>query len=139
MATMSWDIAVMDLPLGAATVSDIAADFEPELLGDRTALISKILEVAPTTDFSDPTWGELNTPQFTIEFNMGQSDHVSGFMLHVRGGDLVIAFIADLLAHLGLRAIDCSNGEFFEPAASAEGLTAWRAFRDQAADGWHAE
>jgi hypothetical protein len=136
MATMSWDIAVMDLPADAATVSDIAADFEPEPLGDRTALINKIREVAPTTDFSDPTWGDLTTPDFTIEFNMGQADPVPSFMLHVRGGDdLVVGFIAVLLAHLGLRAIDCSEGEFFEPAASAESLAAWKAFRERVGGG----
>lgn len=132
MATMSWDIAVMDLPADAASVSDIAEDFDPEPLGERGALINKILEVAPTTDFSDPTWGDLTTPDFTIEFNMGQADVVSGFMLHVRGGgDSIIGFISVLLEHLGLRAIDCAEGDFFEPAASAESLRAWRAFRDR--------
>ena len=44
-------------------------------------------------------------------------------MLHVRHGDeSVIGFISVLLEHRGLRGIDCSEGDFFEPATSAQSL-----------------
>jgi hypothetical protein len=132
---VSWDISIMDLPADAHSVADIPHDFAPAPLGGRAALISKILEVAPQADFSDPAWGELSTPDFTIEFNMGRDAVVDSMMLHVRGGDSAVDFITALLQHLGLRAIDCSMGEFFEPSAAAQSLTAWRHFRDRVIDG----
>jgi hypothetical protein len=86
-AAVSWDISIMDLPADAHSVSDIPHDFAPAPLGQRAALIAKILEIAPQADFSDSTWGELSTPDFTIEFNMGRDALVDSLMLHVRGGD----------------------------------------------------
>lgn len=135
IAPVSWDISIMDLPADAHSVSEIPQDFAPAPLGERAALIAKILEVAPAADFSDPTWGELSTRDFTIEFNMGAAAVVDSLMLHVRGGDSAVDFITALLLHLGLRAIDCSTGDFFESSAAAQSLTAWRQFRDRVIDG----
>ena len=92
-------------------------------------------DLAPQAHFSDPAWGELSTPDFTIEFNMGRDAVVDSLMIHVRGGDSAVDFITALLQHLELRAIDCSTGDFFEPSAAAQSLTAWRLFRDRVIDG----
>ena len=132
---MSWDISIMDLPADATSVSEIPHDFAPAPLGKRVALIAKVLEVAPQADFSDPAWGELSTPDFTIEFNMGRDAVVDSLTLHVRGGDSAVDFVTALLQHLELRAIDCSTGDFFESSAAAQSLTAWRQFRDRVIDG----
>jgi hypothetical protein len=48
MTPVSWDISIMDLPAYAGAVSDVPEDFAPAILGLRAALISKVLEVAPT-------------------------------------------------------------------------------------------
>lgn len=120
----------MDLPRDAAAVAEIPDDFDPQPLGNRVDLIEAIREVAPTADFSDPSWGELATPDFVIEFNMGREEVVDSMMLHVRGGGPVVDFIDTLLTHLGRRAIDCSEGEFFSPATSGESLRAWQQYRD---------
>ena len=127
---MSWDISIMDVPSDAASVADIPDDFEPQPLGGRVDLIDAIREVAPTADFSDPSWGELVTPDFVIEFNMGREELVDSIMLHVRGGGPVVDFIDALLTRLGRRAIDCSEGEFFSRATSGESLRAWQQYRD---------
>lgn len=83
---MSWDISIQDLPHGITSVQDIPDDFEPRPLGDRSEIIARIAEFAPSADFSDASWGELVTPEFVIEFNMGRGELVDGMMLHVRGG-----------------------------------------------------
>lgn len=128
---MSWDISIMDLPGDAASVADIPDDFQPEPLGQRAELIAAIRDVAPTADFADPSWGELSTPDFVIEFNMGSDEVVDSIMLHVRGGGPVVCFIDALLTRLGRRAIDCSEGEFFRPKSSSESFRAWQAYRDR--------
>jgi hypothetical protein len=127
---VSWDISIMDLPSDAASVADIPDDFQPEPLGNRVELIAAIRDVAPSADFSDPSWGELATPDFVIEFNMGSEEVVDSMMVHVRGGGPVVDFIDALLTRLGHRAIDCSEGEFFMSEASGESFRAWQAYRD---------
>ena len=131
---MSWDISIMDLPTGADSLSGIPDDFQPEPLGGRTELIEAIREVAPSSDFADPSWGDLVTPDFSVEFNMGTDETVTSIMLHVRGGDAAVLFIGALLDRLGRRAIDCSAGEFFNPSTSEQSLRAWRAYRDKVVD-----
>jgi hypothetical protein len=85
ITSVSWDISIMDLSADAHSVSDIPHDFAPAPLGQRAALIAKILEIAPQADFSDSTWGELSTPDFTIEFNMGRDALVDSLMLPASG------------------------------------------------------
>lgn len=120
----------MDLPTEVSSVADIPDDFKPQPLGDRAELIAAIRDVAHSADFSDPSWGELATPDFVIEFNMGSEEVVDSMMLHVRGGGPVVDFIDALLTRLGRRAIDCSEGEFFTSEASGESFGAWQAYRD---------
>ena len=66
---MSWDIFVQDIPDEARAVRDIPDDFEPRPLGSRTEVIRRIPEVVPTADFSDPSWGTVEGPDFSIELN----------------------------------------------------------------------
>lgn len=128
---VSWDISIMDLPTDASSVADIPDDFQPQPLGDRGELIAAIRDVAPSADFSDPSWGELATPDFVVEFNMGSEEVVDSMMLHVRGRGPVVDFIDALLTRLGRRAIDCAEGEFFTSGASGESFRAWQVYRDR--------
>jgi hypothetical protein len=129
---VSWDIFIMDLPADATSVREIPEDFKPNPLGQRSHLIRSILQVAPTADFSDPSWGRLDTDSLSIEISMGDSQIVDSIALHVRGGDPAAGAVADIITHLELRAVDSSTGDFFDPAAAVESLRAWRAFRDRA-------
>lgn len=129
---MSWDISIMDLPADARSVSDIPEDFKPNPLGQRSHLIRSILQVATTADFSDPSWGVLDTDSFSIEISMGDSQIVDSIALHVRGSDGAAGAVADIITHLELRAVDSSTGDFFDPATGVDSLRAWPAFRDRA-------
>jgi hypothetical protein len=134
---MSWDISIQDLPAGIQSIDEIPDDFRPAPLGARNDLIARILHILPDTDFSDPTWGMLHRPDFSIEFNMGSLDVCEGFMLHIRGGGDVVATITRLLEHLELRGLDCSSGEFFSPQAAEDSFDEWQSYRDRviSADG----
>ena len=129
---MSWDIFVQDLPAEAKTVADIPRDFRPAPLMAQSTLIERIRRVAPEADFRDQAWGRIEGPRFSIEVNIGDTDPVIGFVFHVRGGDLAVGVVADVLERLGLRALDpgsCSG--FFERDTAVASLTAWRSYRDQ--------
>ena len=131
---MSWDIFVQDLPADAETVDAIPADFVPRPLGSRADIIAAIRRVVPSANFTDPTWGQIEAPAFSIEVNLGHDDVVGSFALHVRGGDEAVACVAAILDALGVRAIDSSSGEFFNREAAAQSFGRWRRYRDQVID-----
>jgi hypothetical protein len=129
---VSWDIFVQDLPRDAASISDIPADFRPKTIGKRVDVIRKIRELLPEADFSDPSWGRIDSEDWSIEVNIGEDEECSSFALHVRGGDTVVGVVSGILAHLNLRALDSQTGDFFVAGPEAlESFQKWRAYRDQ--------
>jgi hypothetical protein len=131
---MSWDIFVQDIPATANSGDDIPDDFAPLSLGPRSDVIRRILEVVPGADFSDPSWGTFEGPDFSVEFNMGNDTNVEAFAMHVRGGDAAAGFVADLLTRCGWRAFDsASKSGIFDPAQAIESLRRWREYRNQIA------
>ena len=128
---MSWDILIQDLPKTAKTVDEIPDHFEPKSIGKRDDIIKKIIDFEPNVDFSDPTWGVLEANSFSIEFNIGKESDCHSIMLHVRGAADAPKFISGLLNELGIRAVDCGSGDFFEENESKKSFEEWKAFRDR--------
>lgn len=126
---MSWDIFVQDLPTNAQTVEDIPHNFVPAPIGKRSEIIQKIKDVVPFADFARPAWGHIRGESFSIEVNIGEEEIVKSFAFHVRGSDEAVGIIADILEHLGMRAIDGAG--FFDRTQALERLRQWRAYRDQ--------
>ena len=62
---------------------------------------------------------------------MGSDEIVDCIALFVRGGDIAAGVVADIIGRLGLRALDASSGDFFDPATAVESLRRWRAYRDR--------
>ncbi len=116
------------------TVEAIPADFAPRSLGPRSDIIAAIRKVAPAANFTDPAWGHIDAPTFSIEVNLGYDEVVHSFALRVRGGDGAIACIAAILDTLGVHAIDTSSGDFFDRGAAMESLGRWHRYRDQVID-----
>jgi len=132
MPAVSWDIYVMDLPADARTLADIPHDYKPGPLMPRAELIEGISRVVPDVDFSDPTWGVIDGPGFSIEVSIRADDPVESFSFHVRGGDMAAAVVADILDHLGLQAVDPqTKSGLFDRETAVASLTAWRAYRDR--------
>ena len=130
---MSWDIFVHNFPSEMVSVADIPDDFEPGPIGSRSDVTTKILEVFPSTDFTDPNWGIIDGPDWSIEVSVSEREPCTGFALHVRGGDGAAEAVAAILERLQLRAIDMQTGEFFVAGEKArESLSKWRDFRDRA-------
>jgi hypothetical protein len=128
---MSWDIFVQDLPADAATIEAIPPDFVPRPLGPRADIIAAIRSVVPYANFTDPAWGQIDAPAFSIEVNLGANELVDSFALHVRGGDAAVTCVAAILDALGVRAIDASSGDFFHRNTALKSFQRWRSYRDQ--------
>ena len=119
------------MPKNAAQIKDIPDDFQPAPLGLRKNVIDRILKIIPNADFSDPTWGNYESDEFSIEFNMGGAEICEGFMLHVRGGGNAPLLIDFLLKEMDLRAFDCSTGDFFKLDEAKVAYQDWQEFRDK--------
>lgn len=129
---MSWDLFVQHIPTHVNHVREIPDGFRPEPLGRRSEIIGRILDVVPTADFSDQSWGSFEGEDFSVEFSMGDGEEVDSFALHVRGGETAAGFVADLLTRCGWRALDpASETGIFDPQAASAGLAKWRAYRDR--------
>jgi hypothetical protein len=130
---MSWDIFVQDIPPGLHMAADMPDDFVPKTLGPRRAIIETICSVVPSAHFSEPAWGRIDGPGFSIEVNLGEKEDVDGFAFHVRGGDMAAFVVADILQQLGFRAFDTGSdsGLFSIGPEGSEGQKKWRAYRDK--------
>jgi hypothetical protein len=129
---MSWDIFALDVPPEIKSVEDMPPDFKPKPLGTRSAVISKIKQLIPTADFSDPAWGLIDGNGWWIEVSMGKNEDCDGFSLHVRGADEAVAVVAGILDGLGIRGIDAQTAEFFVSGPTAiESFQSWRSYRDK--------
>ncbi len=106
---MSWDVFVQDLS-DVDAVAEIPDDFVLRSLGSRTARIAKLQGILPDGDFSDPSWGLLDPPGVSIEFNIAQEEDIGGFVMHVRGADEAVRVVLQILCELGLRALDSGSG-----------------------------
>jgi len=129
---MSWDIFVQDIPRSVQNLKDMPSDYKREPIGKRSHLISAIQEVVPNADFSNPAWGVIEGPGYSLEINMGDDEDVTGFAFHVREGDDAAFLVADVLDHLGLRAFDPSSetGIFGVAEDPRSSLRKWRMYRD---------
>jgi len=128
---MSWDISIGDFPPEIASVQDFPSDFSMKPLGTHAEIIEKICVLYPQANFSDPAWGLINGEGYSIEVNMGKKEPLTGFMLHVRGGEQAMFAVADLLDHLHLRGIDCQTSEFFVLREGLDSFQKWRVYRDR--------
>jgi hypothetical protein len=127
---MSWDLYAMKLPAEVDSVKAIGNDYVPPPIAPRDELIAAICAAVPGADFSDPSWGLIVTAAAAIEVNLGEPDPVDSFALHVRGGgDEVLVMIAAILEAVGVRAIDASSGDVFDPATARASWEGWQAYR----------
>ncbi|SCD89129.1 MULTISPECIES: hypothetical protein [unclassified Streptomyces] len=101
---MSGDVLVLRLPEGCASVEDLP-EGSPELpLGPRADVLAALAGAVPEADLSDPAWGELEGPGWSMELNIGDTEPVDAVMLHVRGGgDDVLPVVLRIAEALGAR------------------------------------
>jgi hypothetical protein len=124
---MSWDVLLLHLPDDITSAQDIPDDYAPRPLGRLHEVLATVSRAEPEADLSDPTWGDLTGPTWSIELNIGSEDPVDSIMLHIRGsGDVVLASVFRLADAFGCKVLDCSSGDLITP----EGPSGWHAFQE---------
>ncbi len=87
--------------------------------------------IVPGIDFTDPTWGVIDTQNFHIEFNMGSHDQVVCIGCHVRGVAGGAACVAQVASQLGVKALDSVTGDLLDPSNPELGVEQWVEYRDE--------
>ncbi|MGW2727902.1 hypothetical protein [Streptomyces sp. NPDC001494] len=93
-------------------------------------MLAAVTEAVPEVDLSDPTWGDLSGPTWSIDFNIGSENPVDSIMLHIRGsGDDVLGPVG-LAEALRCKALDLAEGDLINPGQTS-GWHAFQQFRDR--------
>lgn len=128
---MSWDVLLLRLPDDVTSVQEIPADHTPDSLGRQREVLAAVTQACPEVDLSDPTWGELSSPTWSIELSIGSEDPVESIMLHIRGSaDDVPTPVFRLAEALRCKVLDCAEGELITPGQTS-GWHAFQQFRDR--------
>jgi len=128
---MSWDVWLYNLPSSVTSLEQFYPQDLP-LLGSKSSVIGQLKKAFPDISFSDPNWGIIDRPGFSIEFNFGEDDPLNLLGLHVRGIDDAIGAIRAICEASSWRAFDTTTGSFIDFQNNpALGLQQWRSFRDK--------
>lgn len=123
---MSWDVLLLRLPDDVTSVQELAADYTPDSIGRRDDVLAAVIQAVPDVGISDPAWGELSGPTWSIELNIGSEDPVESVMFHIRGsGDDVLTPVLRLAEALRCKALDCAEGDLITPGQTSD----WHAFQ----------
>ncbi|MCX4539141.1 DUF4259 domain-containing protein [Streptomyces sp. NBC_01565] len=96
--------------------------YAPDPLGRRDDVRAAVTQACPEADLSDPAWGELSGPTWSVELNIGSEDPVDLIMLHTRGpGGDVLTDVLRLAEALRCRVLDCVNGDLITLGISQAG------------------
>lgn len=124
---MSWDVLLVRLPGEVTSVSQMAHDYQPAPLGPRHDVLATVAGVLPGADLSDPAWGVLSGPTWSVELSIGAADPVDSMMLHIRGaGDEVLTPVFELAGEV----FDFSAGDLITPGGTS-GWHGFQRFRDR--------
>jgi hypothetical protein len=127
---MSYDVWVQDLPAGLQSLDDIPDDFVPAIIGSRADIISKIMHVVPSADFSDPARGRVDGPDFWIEVGMSE-EQAQCCHFALGGSDAAVGVVSEIIAALGLPALHCGGDGMFRREDALAGIREWRRYRNQ--------
>lgn len=128
---MSWDVLLHRAPDGA-TVAELPEGCALPPLGSPTEVRRTIRATLPQVDLSDPTWGVLHGPTWTIELLTGEEDPVTLLTLLVRGtGDDALVPIFDLARALDCAVEDTTEGRLLNGPEDTDGWHSFQNFRAQ--------
>ena len=127
---MSYDVWVQDLPPGIHSIEDIPDDFRPGPLGSRPDLIRRIVEAAPSAEFTDPAWGVIDGPDYSVEIGLG-GDPVECCHFILRGGEAAVGVVCAIVGHLGLPALHSGGDGLLRPEEALAGFLQWSGYRER--------
>jgi len=128
---MSYDVFVFKFAETYADLDAIPGDAKEMPMGAADAVRSAIDADFPGVNWNDPAWGVWDSDLGSIEFNVGNDDPVTGVALHIRAQSAVMTGVVALCRNNGWQAMDGDEDFVEQRSQPADGLNAWRAYRDK--------
>jgi hypothetical protein len=132
---MSWDVTVQRFNMEYESVAEIPDSEQCVALGSSAEVRAAINRFFPAVDWSDTSWGIFESDNCSVEFNMGEDEPNTGFMMHIRASSNVVPAIVAMCLAERWQALDCSEGVFLERTLEPGiGLEKWATYRNQIMD-----
>ncbi|NJQ07368.1 hypothetical protein [Streptomyces lonarensis] len=138
---MSWDVLLTPPADGTTSAGEEPEGRTPHAvpapgaavlgtvtLGTVAEVGAAIRAAVPAVDLTDPAWGSLVGPQWSMELAIGETEPVPAVLLHLRGtGDDAVAYVHRLAAALGCLPVEAGQESPVPPGEA--GVARWQAYQ----------
>ncbi len=128
---MSYDVFIMKFGEHYSDLDDMPKDVEAMPMGTNAEIREAIGRIFSNVNWDDTAWGFWDSDLGSIEFNVGADEPVTSLALHIRAQDAVMTGVVALFRDNGWQAFDGDEGFVEQRDQPADGLAAWRAYRDK--------
>jgi hypothetical protein len=127
---MSWDIVLFNLAKNVKSVEEI----NDELLldfGSGHSFKQLVTECFPNAQWKDDNWCSIETPDYSIQFSLGNlDDRFAEKLIHLYGEKAIYPII-DLCRKFGWQLFDTGNGKMIDiNMPEKNGFTEFQSYLD---------
>ncbi len=116
---MSWEVLLQMFSKETARPEQVPDDYRPPAVGSRADVASAVRKLFRNVESASDSFITIARSAFAIEISLGDTEPCSQLLLHVHDDHVAAAkLILRLADHFGMRAIDCSTGEFIAGGGS---------------------
>lgn len=108
---VSWDVYAASGTRGAWSLEDLPEPFNPPPIGEQSAVIEKVRDVAPHVEVVDPSWLRLTGPDHSIEVSLGKAAQVRDVTFFIHDGEGAVRVVRSVCRSLALTAYDTETGQ----------------------------
>lgn len=114
---MSWDVLLQRFPETTTRPEDTPRDCLPPAVGSRADVAAAVRKLFRNVEGDSDSFLTIFRSAFAIEISLGDEEPCSQLMLHVHDDHAAATkAILRIAEHFGMRAVDCSTGEFVDAA-----------------------
>src|SRR5262245_8347459 len=114
---MSWDVILQKFPEGATRPEQVPEDYLPPAIGSRADVASAVRKLFRNVEGDSDSFLTIIRSAFAIEISLSDEEPCSQLVLHVHHNHAAATkAVLRIAEHFGMRAVDCSTGEFLSPA-----------------------
>ncbi len=131
---MTWDVLLLRLPEGTASLRELPADFAPHPLGPREQVARALSDALPALEPLGTFLAVVREDDFVVELELGPAEVLDHVLVHILGSDAAYGVLRTSATALGASAVDCESDEVLDlEAESSPSLRSWQARFDEIA------
>ena len=118
---MSWDVLLQRFPDDTARPEQVPDDYLPPPVGSRAEVVAALRKLLRNVECAGDAFVTIERARFAMEIELGDEEPCSQLLLHVHDdhGEATKTILR-IAGHFGMRAIDCSSGEWLVAGPARE-------------------